>query len=120
MTPWKTMLLVEPLAVKLLVKDAKGKDLLKARLPLPPAHPRAVVTLLEGLALWSRPPLCTAIAVDDAVTPGQGDAVFGDMLVPDFGPLVQWDWVEPSSSSQRLTGVDDFTELRRLLKRGAA
>lgn len=120
MTPWKTIMLVEPLALKLLVKDAQGQDLLKAQLPLPSAHPRAVVTLLEGLALWSRPPLSTVIAVDDAVTPGQGDAVFGDALLPDFGPLVEWDWVEVSSSHQRLTGVGDFSPLRRLLQRGAA
>ncbi len=120
MTPWKTILLVEPLSVKLLVKDAKGQDLLKAQLPLPPAHPRAVVTLLEGLALWSRPPLSTAIAVDDAVSPGQGDAIFGDALWPDFGPLVQLDFIDTSGGTERLTGVGDFRPLRRLLGRGAA
>jgi hypothetical protein len=120
MTPWKTVLLLEPLSVKLLVKDARGKDLLKAELPLPPAHPRALVTLLEGLALWSRPPLSTAIAVDDAVPPGQGDALLGDDLWPDFGPLVQLELIEQEPGDRRMTGVGDFRPLRRLLKRGAA
>ncbi len=120
MTPWKTIMLVEPLALKLLVKNAKGQDLLKAQLPLPPAHPRAVVTLLEGLALWSRPPLSTVIAVDDAVTPGQGDALFGDALWPDFGPLVQLDLINAEDGGERLSGVGDFSPLRRLLQRGAA
>lgn len=120
MTPWKTIMLVEPLALKLLVKDAQGQDLLKAQLPLPPAHPRAVVTLLEGLALWSRPPLSTVIAVDDAVTPGQGDAIFGEALWPDFGPLVQLDLIDPERGTERLTGVGDFGPLRRLLQRGVA
>ncbi len=61
MTPWKTGLLVEPTRLKLLVKDCRGKDLLKAQLLLPSAHPRALTTLLEGLALWSQPPLSVAI-----------------------------------------------------------
>ena len=120
MTPWKTILLVEPLALKILVIDARGKDLLKAHLPLPSAHPRAVVTLLEGLALWSRPPLSTVISVDGAVTPGQEDTLFGDALWPDFGPLVQLDVIDPESGHRRLTGVGDFSPLRRLLGRGAA
>jgi hypothetical protein len=39
--------------LKLLVTSPEGDDLIKARLPIRPPHPRALLTLLEGIALFS-------------------------------------------------------------------
>jgi hypothetical protein len=44
---------------RLLVTDALGHDLVKARLPLPTGYPRALLALLEGLAPYFGAVLCT-------------------------------------------------------------
>lgn len=49
--------------VRLLLLDSFNEPLLKARLPTNPAHPRAAITLLEGLALWTGHRLSVAVAV---------------------------------------------------------
>ena len=56
MALWPTMLRIGE-ELKLLVTSPEGDDLLKARLPVRPPHPRALLTLLEGMALWSGEPL---------------------------------------------------------------
>jgi len=53
MALWPTMLRIGGKELKLLVTSPEGDDLLKARLPVRPPHPRALLTLLEGVALWS-------------------------------------------------------------------
>lgn len=63
MRTYKVM--VEPLdrAMKLLMTDLDGNELLRAVLPAFPRHPRALLTLLEGLALWVDSRIHTAISV---------------------------------------------------------
>jgi hypothetical protein len=51
MALWPTMLRIGGKELKLLVTSPEGDDLLKARLPVRPPHPRALLTLLEGVAL---------------------------------------------------------------------
>ena len=46
------------------VVSSEGSDLLKAHLPNYPDHPRALLTMLEGLALWCGQALCVAISAD--------------------------------------------------------
>jgi hypothetical protein len=53
MTAYNAMLSVDRRGSRLLVTDAFGHDLVKARLPLYSEHPRALLTLLEGLALYA-------------------------------------------------------------------
>jgi hypothetical protein len=53
MSCWKTTVRVESREAKLLVTDEEGDEVMRARLPLHPDHPRALLTLLEALALWS-------------------------------------------------------------------
>lgn len=52
MRDWKPILRVGQGQALLLV-TSELDDVLKARLPLTPHHPRALLTLLEGLSLWS-------------------------------------------------------------------
>ena len=55
----------EPDRVRLLA-TTPSHDLLQAILgPIRTAHPRAVTTLLEGLALWHQRPLSVVLAADD-------------------------------------------------------
>ena len=59
---WRCTLRVTQHQTTLLLSGPDG-DLLKARLDTRPCHPRALLTLLEGLSLWSGEPLCVALTV---------------------------------------------------------
>ena len=48
MSPWNVTIRVHQYRTMLLVADPRG-DVLKAQMPTQPEHPRALVTLLEGL-----------------------------------------------------------------------
>jgi len=51
MQDWKVVLRLSRTSALLLIAS-EGNDLLKARFDTPPNHPRALLTLLEGLSLW--------------------------------------------------------------------
>lgn len=51
MWTWSMRLRPRPTMIELTLRGP-DRDLLRAVLPRPLAHPRALVTLLEGLALW--------------------------------------------------------------------
>jgi hypothetical protein len=97
---------------KLLVTTTELGDVLKARLPLMPAHPRALLTLLEGLALWQGQPLSTALSVPARSLPFLDSALWGDDLWPAESPLVSFNIVGPARRVARLKGVGDFRALR--------
>lgn len=61
--PWSARLRPYPTTIELRV-DQRGKELLRASLPHPSMHPRALVTVLEGLALWQAGALRVAVCVD--------------------------------------------------------
>jgi hypothetical protein len=111
---WKTVLQPSRSGqeVKILVRSAEGDDLLKACLPASPSHPRALLTLLEGLALWTRPPL-TAVIFAIARCPHLLDlAPFAEALWPTESALVQFEFQDPRRAQRRITGVGDFRQLR--------
>ena len=112
MRDWKPVLRVARGQVMLLVTSETG-DLLKARLPLSPSHPRALLTLLEGLALWSGQPLAVAVSADESSAEWVGSALFGDELFPAESQLVQFHLVRLGCRAKRLRGVADFRLLRR-------
>jgi hypothetical protein len=62
MALWPTTLRIGSKELKLLVTSPQGDDVLKARLPVRPRHPRALLTLLEGVALWSGEPVLAVIS----------------------------------------------------------
>ena len=61
--PWSARLRPRPTTIELRVFQP-GRELLRASLPHPPRHPRALVTVLEGLALWQGGVLRVAACVD--------------------------------------------------------
>ena len=57
---------IEPVGseVRLMLTAPSERTVLKARLPNPPTHPRAVIALLESLSLWYGRPLRAVIDAD--------------------------------------------------------
>lgn len=112
MDEWKTVLRVSRNSAQLLV-TSDGNDLLKARLGTLPNHPRALLTLLEGLALWRGKPLDVAVSVSASSKEWPTSALFGDELFPAESQLVRFHIVHPVRRAHRLRGVADFRSLRR-------
>lgn len=97
---------------RLLVASREHGDVLKARLPLSPSHPRALLTLLEGIALWSGTRLRVAIVAEPSSPAWLGSAVFGDELWPAESQLVHYE-VVGRARPKRLRGLGDFRGVRR-------
>jgi len=112
MSRLKTVVEVTTRHAKLLSLDQEGHEVLKAVLPSRPDHPRALLTLLEGLALWSGHPLTAAIYVGPKSGPRIDSVLFGGALWPSDSALVRYDLVE--GRRKTLTGLGDFRQLRRL------
>jgi hypothetical protein len=112
MHDWNSTLQTTERGVLLLVTSEAG-DLLKARLPLSPGHPRALLTLLEGLALWRGQALRVAVSAGACSVAWAGSGLFGDELYPAESPLVRFHAVH-LASHERLRGVGDFRLLRRV------
>jgi len=116
MALWPTTLRIDK-DLKLLVTSPEGDDLIKARLPIRPPHPRALLTMLEGIALWSGEPLYAVISAgahrDDWLDCEQ----WCDDLWPAESPLVRFDFaMPPLRARRRLRGVGDFRNVRRQLR----
>jgi hypothetical protein len=109
--PWTTKLKVAACNVRLLVRSPEIGDLLRARLPIQPRHPRALLTMLEGLALWRGQPLRVAIAADGPCRTWFASGLFGDELWPAESQLVQFEVALRARRAGRLRGMGDFREL---------
>lgn len=114
---WPTTLRIGEADLKLLVTSPLGDDLIKARLPLRPPHPRALLTLLEGVALWSGEPLDAVISVGSRRDAWVDSQPWGDGLWPGESPLVRFDFaLSTPHTPRRLRGVGDFRATRRHLR----
>lgn len=116
MAIWPTTLRIGT-DLKLLVTSPEGDDLVKARLPIRPPHPRALLTMLEGIALFSGEPLYAVISAgahrDDWLESEQ----WCEDLWPAESPLVHFDFDLPAPRApRRLRGVGDFRAVRRQLR----
>ena len=79
MRTWHCTLHVTKHEAKLLLTSPEQGDLLKARLDPRPCHPRALLTMLEGLSLWNGHPLCVVLHVDEG-SDWPGSMLLGDEL----------------------------------------
>lgn len=103
--------------VRILIVSPDSGDVLKARLPLRPAHPRALLTLLEGIALWSGCTLTAVIAAEPDSPSWLDSGLFGDELWPGESQLVRYE-VGGHGHPKRLRGLGDFRGLRPAGARG--
>lgn len=94
-----------------------SETILKARLPSPPAHSRALSTLCEALALWTGEQVHGVLAV------GGEDGTFDrtrwlgqDGLISSaLFELVVTDARQARRHRDRLTGLGEFRDLRQLV-----
>lgn len=109
---WRCNLRVTQRQTTLLLSGPDG-DLLKARLDTQPCHPRALLTLLEGLSLWSGEPLSVALTVDGRCHGLLPSPLFGDELWPGESALVRFEIAPHVRRPVRLAGLGDFSKERR-------
>lgn len=112
MAGWRATVEVRRREVKVLVTDSAG-DVLRARLGRPSRHPRALLALLEGIALWSGARLPTAIHVAASAEELSDRDLLGSQLWPEDSALVQLDFAE-CRKLRRLRGLGSFRELLRV------
>lgn len=115
MARWPTTLRIGGKELKLLVTSPHGDDLLKARLPVLTSHPRALLRLLEGVALWSGEPLHVAISASAQRDDWLCSEEWGDELWPPESALVHFDFAVPLRA-RHLADLGDFHEVRRHLR----
>jgi len=117
---WNATLHPRSWTTKLLVTDPQQDEILKAVLPTPPRHPRAMLTLLEGLALWSGMPITAAICVGETSGPLPDEALYDGAIAPSDSALVRFVIADDVVRRRRLlTGLGDFRQLRLLHARRA-
>ncbi len=110
---WRAVLRVCGADMQILVMSPEG-DVLKAKLPHRSEHPRALVTVLEGLAMWQGG-LLEAVHFVDAKAPDYIDWAFpGADLGGHRSPLVDFSTRMHGHARGRIHGVGDFRQLRLL------
>jgi hypothetical protein len=92
---------------------------LKARLSRSPAHPRAMATLLEAIALWQGRPIRAALCAGERHD-GSDSSLFRETFSDVGGPLYTLDWIPAAARGRRarrrdITGMGQFADLRQLL-----
>jgi hypothetical protein len=114
MPTWNAMLNVNSASTRLLITDCFGHDLLKARLPIHSDHPRALLTLLEGAAMYSGRRICvaTSVAADQKTLPWCDP--LGEGIYALDSALVRFEFIELAVRPRRLKGMGSFREMRRL------
>jgi hypothetical protein len=112
---WLAKLILTKDGVTRLKIENPDSDLLKARLPRP-KHPRALLTLLEGAALWTGNPLCAAISVEGRPDPAFVADLFGGVW-PGDSALVRYVNAVPRERVRRtrISGIGDFRQLDLLV-----
>lgn len=113
-----------PRSTRLLAMRGPTETILKAHLLRSPSSARALVALLEALALWEGASVRAALVVDDSSAQG-GTSLYRDTFAH-FGetsPLYSLDWVPEAAARRRrdgLGGMGDFGDLERVLARCVA
>lgn len=106
-------------STRVLAMAGPNDTFLKARLLRAPAHPRAIASLLEAIALWQGKPIRAALSADDAHG-GFASTFFQETFGDAATPLYTLDWIPGPARVRRavrrdITGMGDFADLRRLL-----
>ena len=110
---------IEPVALRgpLDAHRPRLGTVLKARLPNPPQHPRALIALLEAIAFWYRQPLHAVVdadAEDVRRNPEQWSLLLGD--APELAVSVEWAAVPAVRRKDPfLASMGDFAAARRLV-----
>jgi hypothetical protein len=105
-------------ATRVIAMHGASETILKARLRRDPAHPRAMASLLEAVALWQGAPVRAALAADDEQTSFESSLYRAAVSDTGPSPLYTVDWVPATGRGRRrsnIVGMGDFRDLRQLL-----
>ena len=111
-------------STRVLAMAGPHDTILKARLLGSPAHPRAMATLLEAIALWQGRPIRAALCADGR--PGGCDSsLFRETFTDGGGPLYTLEWIRVPERGRRvrrrdIAGMGEFADLRQLVIDGVA
>lgn len=103
---------------RVIAMHGASETILKARLRKDPAHPRAMASLMEAVALWQGVPVRAALAADDEQTSCDSCLCRAALLDTGRNPLYSIDWVPATGRKRRrctIGGMGDFRDLRQLL-----
>jgi len=103
---------------RVIAMDGASETILKARLRRDPAHPRAMASLLEAVALWQGVPVRAALAADDEQTSSESCLCRAAVIDTGPSPLYSVAWVPATGRGRRrsnIAGMGDFRDLRQLL-----
>ena len=106
-------------STRVLAMAGPHDTILKARLSRSPAHPRAMATLLEAIALWQGRSIRAALCAD--AQPGGSDlSLFRETFTDVGGPLYTLNWIPAPERGRRarrrdISGMGEFADLRQLL-----
>lgn len=106
-------------STRVLAMAGPHDTILKARLLRSPAHPRAMASLLEAIALWQGLPIRAALCAD-ARLDGSDSSLYRETFADVGGPLYTLDWIPAPERGRRarrrdISGMGEFADLRRLL-----
>lgn len=87
-----------------------GDDCLKALLRTTPSHPRALHTLLEGVAMWYGAPVCAALLAGGQWGTSYVESLFGGDVWPQELSNVRFEFRYPRKR-RRIRGPGDFRQL---------
>lgn len=107
-----------PAETRLQLCEPQERSVLRARLPVSPAHPRALISLLESLSLWYGTPLHAVVDADAQAIrrdPEKWAVLLGD--APELAVHVHYVAVPQRRRTQRdrfLSAMGDFSRAERL------
>ena len=108
----------EATETRVIAMAGAGTTLLKARLSRSPAHPRALATLLEAIALWEGKKVHAALVAAGSAS-GSDCSLYREAFLDTGGPLYALDWVPAFRKARRtkseVAGMGGFADLRQLL-----
>jgi len=108
---WHATVEVRTATIWVWVTGGSGRDVLRAALPRTMKHPRALLTLFEGLALCSGAPLSVVIGVEPPVCDSLGLGRCGaDESWPEASALVNFFIRQPARPPRRLGRFDECTD----------
>jgi hypothetical protein len=108
------ILKTSPRLTRILVRLHDDDVLKAALLPPPSQHPRALPTLLEALSLWHQAPVRVVLCAAEAASwsrLGLLDELHMGVDTVHYTVDVRGYWRDPP---QRIAGLGDFRDLRRL------
>jgi len=116
---WVAQIRVSAQWIRLTIKELSGEEVLRARFGRRPVHRRALLDLLESVAMWRGAPLSAVLSVVGWVRPLCDSASWADEVVLGPSALVRVHYAVHGSRQLRLGDTPDELEAARALRRVA-